>query len=325
MTRHSLLTIAFVPCLLLAVLVQAQPAFDDGAPAPGNMRFNWIHGSVSAKANTDVRIQVHRYNEHTYILRQNPALHWEAPFMYLVFGQSRALLLDTGATLEAEHFPLRDTIDALVTRWRAANGMPSSQLLVLPLGSDQSQNEGIEQFASRPDTTLYAIGSDRRKELLRAGAIDLGGRDLRVLSTPGLDEHAVSLYDPWTDFLFTGNAFYPGRLVIRDFQAYKASLRDLLAFTSEHPVKWIMGGRIEMSDYPGVDYRLRSNYRPREHALQLHPELLNDAYEIVRLINDSRDIRIHDHFIVMNRVGRGARDHGYPTYTPKSYRQVRLR
>src|SRR5262249_55000985 len=30
------------------------------------------------------------YNEHTYILRQNKAVHYEAPFMFLLFGRSRA-------------------------------------------------------------------------------------------------------------------------------------------------------------------------------------------------------------------------------------------
>ncbi|MEL7047147.1 MAG: hypothetical protein AAGL66_19360, partial [Pseudomonadota bacterium] len=134
---------------LLGILASAQPAFDVDAAAPGNMRFNWIHGSISAKANSDVRIQVHRYNEHTYILRQNPAIHWEAPFMYLVFGGRSAVLLDTGATSEAEYFPLRATVDAIVARWQRANQVESLNLFVLPLGSDFSQIEGISQFADR--------------------------------------------------------------------------------------------------------------------------------------------------------------------------------
>lgn len=322
---------AFFSILLIFLLplsgapVHAQPSFEEGGAAPGNMRFSWIHGSVSAKANSDVRIQVHRYNEHTYILRQNPAIHWEAPFMYLVFGNKKAVLLDTGATAESDLFPLRATVDALMARWQSANGGESLKLVVLPLGSDFSQNEGLQQFSDRPDTELLHSGSAQRKELLREGVLDLGGRSLSLLVTSGLDEKAVSLYDPWTDLLFTGNAFYPGRLVIRDFAAYKASLQRLVAFKNDHPVKWIMGGRIEMSDYPGVDYRLRSNFRPREHALQLDADLLDDAYRIVLLINGAEDIRAHNHFIVMNGVGRGARDYGFPTYTPKEFRQVRLR
>ena len=306
----------------LTPAVYAQPGEN---PAPGNMRFNWIHGSISAKANTDVRIQVHRYNESTYILRQNPAIHWEAPFMYLVFGESTAVLLDVGATPEESYFPLRKTVDAIVHRWEKANEVESLKLMVLPLGSDASQTAALAQFADRPDTEVYAIGSAMRETLAGEKSLDIGGRSLQILKTPGLDEHALSIYDPWTDFLYTGNAFYPGRLVIRDFDAYKSSLLALLDLKERYPVKWVMGGRIEMSDYPGIDYRLRSNYRPREHALQLDAALLDDAYNIVHLINGARDIRIHDHFIVMHGVGRGARAYGYPVYTPPEFRQVRLR
>ena len=42
--------------------------FPDGA---GNLDVSWIHGSEAAKYNTDPGIQVHAYDEHTYILRQN--------------------------------------------------------------------------------------------------------------------------------------------------------------------------------------------------------------------------------------------------------------
>ncbi len=46
-------------------------------------------------------IQVHAYDPHTYVLRQSKATNYEAPFLYLLFGNERAILLDTGAT-EAE-------------------------------------------------------------------------------------------------------------------------------------------------------------------------------------------------------------------------------
>ncbi|MFT5013440.1 MAG: hydroxyacylglutathione hydrolase [Patiriisocius sp.] len=319
--------------IILLTLLLSQPTmaaldFTDSGPAPGNMRFAWVHGSLSAKANTDVRVQVHRYNEHTYILRQNPAVHWEAPFMYLLFGEKQVVLLDTGATSEDDYFPLRQTVDALIERWQQANDISDVQLIVLPLGSELSQTQGLGQFEGRANTSIMAATAGGRG-LLMAGkeriSFDLGGRDLTLLKTPGLDEFAVTLYDPWTDLMFTGNTFYAGRLVIRNFDAYKDSLKRLVAFSDEQPVKWLMGGRIEMSDYPGVDYRLRSNFRPREHSLQIPASLLQDGYDIVHLINGSQDIRIHDEFIVMNGVGRGARDHGWPTYTPERFRRVRLR
>ena len=297
----------------------AQEDFVRESPAPGNLRFTWIHGSVSAKANTDVRIQVHRYNEHTYILRQNPAIHWEAPFMYLLMGNERAVLLDTGATEEEEFFPLRETVDKVLRRWSSAQNVEMPELLVLPLGSDQSQTAALAQFANKPYTTVIAPGSGERASLVTQQQLDLGGRVLSVIPTPGLDASSITLYDPWSDLLLTGNAFYPGRLVIRDFQAYRNSLDSLVQFMYEESISYVFGGRIEMTNRPGLDHRLRSNYRPGEHSLQLEPQLLETALQAVNLINGETDIRILDDFILMNGVGRGARDWGFPVYIPEAF------
>ena len=315
--------------LLLMSAAHADIDFSGTDPAPGNMRFKWIHGSVSAKANTDVRVQVHRYNEHTYILRQNPAVHWEAPFMYLLIGNKRAVLLDTGATEESDYFPLRATVDRVLARWESANGIAITELVVMPLGGDTSQIGALAQFKDRPSTRVVLPDAAARQALFGAdwmqqGRLDLGGRVLDVMPTPGLDVAAISLYDPWTDVLFTGNTFYPGRLVIRDFAAYRATLKRLASFKKDHPVAWIAGGRIEMTDTPGMDYRLRENYRPREHLLQLAPEVLDDGLNIVQLINGAKDIKLHDDFILMNGVGRGAQDYGYPVFVPEEFRKPHL-
>ena len=310
---------------LLCQSVAAETVFTSDEAAPGNMRFAWIHGSVSAKHNQDVRIQVHRYNAHTYILRQNPAVHWEAPFMYLLFGDSRVLLVDTGATSNPDYFPLRSKVDALIDQWQAVHKTARPELVVLTLGSEPSQVAGLGQFKDRSGTLVLGPESERRGELSEDANLDLGNRVMTVVAAPGIDPQGIALYDPYTRFLFTGNAFYPGRLVIRDFAAYKATLSRLHTFTQQHPVKWLMGGRIEMSDSAGIDYRLRSNYRPREHLLQMSPNLLADGYSIVHLINGREDIRIHADFIVMNGVGRGARDYGWPSYTPAAYQRRFLR
>lgn len=323
----------FLLLTVFATTAQAtEIAFDSGDPAPGNLRFGWIHGSISAKANDDVRIQVHRYNAHTYIIRQNPAIHWEAPFMYLLFGNDKAVLLDVGATEEAEYFPLRATIDAVVDRWLYANDKPDIDLIVVPLGSDYSQVQALAQFSGRANTILVPpTRAARRKRLgltdwpKKQAELNLGGRVLTLIPSPGLNADALSIYDPWADLLLTGNAFYAGRLVIRDFPAYSRSLGELRAFAEAHPVQWIMGGRIEMSARPGMDYRLRANYRPLEHVLQLNVEQLAEADQAVQLINGREDIRILNDFILMNGVGRGARDYGYPVFVPEQFREVRLR
>src|SRR5437762_12827993 len=92
--------------------------FPAGGAVP-DLDVAWIHGSEAAKYNTDPAIQVHAYDEHTYILRQNMAVHYEAPFMFLLFGGSRALLIDTGATADPRYFPLRRTVDAIIDGWLA--------------------------------------------------------------------------------------------------------------------------------------------------------------------------------------------------------------
>ena len=317
---------------LFAANATAATEFDPPEAAPGNLRFSWIHGSISAKHNTDLRIQVHRYNEHTYILRQNPAVHWEAPFMYLLFGENRALLLDTGATEEPEYFPLRATVDALIERWSQARGLATVPLTVLTTSDQPAQTAGRAQFLNRPLTQVVAPtpeGVAAVSGMARwpdgNGTLDLGGRTLTIIPTPGTAAMAVSVYDPYTDFLFTGTTLLPGRIVIRDFDAYRASLQRLLTVGKTHPVKFLMGGQIDMTNTPGLDYRLRSNYRPHERALQLPASALKTGYDVVQLINGRTHIEVLPDFIVMNGVGRGARPWGYPVYMPDALQKPWLR
>jgi glyoxylase-like metal-dependent hydrolase (beta-lactamase superfamily II) len=315
--------------LLLSAASSVAVDFDPAEPAPGNMRFAWIHGSISARHNSDVRVQVHRYNEHTYILRQNPAVHWEAPFMYLLVGDQRALLIDSGATEEAEYFPLRATVDAILARWATANRSAPVELTVITTGDAPAQTAGLGQFRDRPGTTVVdpsaQAGAGIATEADGARTIDLGGRVVTVLPTPGVSTTGVVVYDPYTDFLFSGTTFLPGRVVIRDYDAYLASISSLLDFVESHPVKWLMGGQIDMSTTPGVDYRLRSNYRPAEHELQMEPTALAECYDVVHLINGEKRVEYLTDFIVMNGVGRGERPYGYPVYTPQLISARRLR
>lgn len=319
---------AAIVCLTISTSAWGQWATD--AAATGNLRFTWIHGSLSAKANTDVRIQVHRYNEHTYILRQNPAVHWEAPFMYLLMGDKRAVLLDAGATAEADYFPLRNVVDQVLTRWQQANKLEDLELIVMPMGAAASQTAGQEQFSDRINTQIIAADDTARKAVLGAnwpatGTLDLGGRVLEVIATPGIDAQALTVHDPWAKILFTGNTFYPGRLVIRDFMAYLDSMQRLVDLSRDNDIHQIWGGRIEMTAEPGLDFMLRSNYRPNERQLQLSTDALTDALNIVRLINGDKGIHIHDDFIVMHGVGRGARAYGWPVYIPEMFRKNRTR
>jgi hypothetical protein len=90
-------------------------------PVAKPLDVQWIHGSPSSKHNTDPDLQTYWYDEDTAILRQNKAIDYEAPFLFLLFGQERAVLLDTGATASPDFFPLRRVVDGLIESWLGRN------------------------------------------------------------------------------------------------------------------------------------------------------------------------------------------------------------
>jgi len=61
------------------------------------LRVAWIHGAAGEPA-----IQAHWYDESTVILRGAKSLNYEAPFLFLLLGEERALLLDTAYGFPAQ-------------------------------------------------------------------------------------------------------------------------------------------------------------------------------------------------------------------------------
>jgi glyoxylase-like metal-dependent hydrolase (beta-lactamase superfamily II) len=133
--------------------------FTAAQPRSGDLDVSWIHGSESAKHNTDPDIQVHAWDEHTFILRQNMAVNYEAPFMFLLFGNARAVLIDTGATASSGFFPLRRVVDRLVDAWLAAHPRADYRLLILHTHPHGDHVAGDAQFAGRPGTVV--VDADR--------------------------------------------------------------------------------------------------------------------------------------------------------------------
>ncbi|MFJ2087778.1 MBL fold metallo-hydrolase [Streptomyces sp. NPDC087901] len=257
--------------------------FGSAAPEPGVLDVNWIHGSPSAKHNNDPDIQVHAYDEHTFILRQNMAVNYEAPFLFLIFGNARAVLIDTGATESAEFFPLRRVVDEVIGRWLAEHPRDDYTLLVLHTHAHGDHIAGDAQFADRPHTTVVRADLDSAWEYFgfddapdRVARVDLGGRVLECLATPGHHEAAVTYYDPHTGFLLTGDTVYPGRLYVVDWAAFGRTVDRLIAFAGTRPVTHILGCHIEMTNEPGVDYPVLTTYQPDEPPLQMTTGQLHD-------------------------------------------------
>jgi glyoxylase-like metal-dependent hydrolase (beta-lactamase superfamily II) len=287
--------------------------FVSRAPADGSLEVRWIHGSRSSKRNSDPKIQVHAYDPHTYVLRQNMAVHYEGPFLYLLCGNDRALLLDTGATADPRRFPLRETVDAIVQDWLNLYPRDSYQLVVAHTHGHSDHVAGDTQFDDRPATTAVAKDaasvstffgfSSWPDEVVR---FDLGGRVLEITGCPGHQAASIAVYDPWTRFLITGDTVYPGRLYVQDMPAFILSLDRLVEFARSRPVTHVMGCHIEMRRTPGRDYPIGSTYQPDEPPLQMTVAQLTAVRDAAESVKDRPGAHVFDDFIIFNGRCNGA-------------------
>ncbi|WP_266182229.1 MBL fold metallo-hydrolase [Dyella humicola] len=244
--------------------------------AGGSMDVQWDGGAADCSANQPRPLQVHRYNEHTYILREGLCATYEAPFMYLLIGDSKALLIDSGDVTEAQKMPLASTVMSLLPTIRGSK-LP---LIVVHTHGHLDHRSGDAQFASLPQVTI--VGTDLAHVTGYfglshwpdgIGQVDLGNRIIDVIPTPGHYASHVSYYDRATGLVFTGDFLLPGRLIIDDADADRASAARMADFIRTHPVTYVLGGHIEL-DRNGQTLEMGSTYHPNEHALPLDKEAL---------------------------------------------------
>jgi hydroxyacylglutathione hydrolase len=276
--------------------------FAAGAPVAGSLDVRWNYGAAGEPA-----IQVHAYDRHTYVLRQAKATNYEAPFLYLLFGNARAMLLDTGATKEVAVLPLRETVDGLIAAWLAEHPRDGYELVVAHTHGHGDHVAGDGQFDGRPLTTVVpreaeAVGqffgfTSWPAEVVR---LDLGGRVLEVTGIPGHHPASVAIFDPWSGFLLTGDTVYPGRLYALDFPAFTESLDRLAEFAAARPVTHVMGCHIEMTRTPRRDYPLGSRYQPGEPPLQMTVAQLRAVRDAARAAAGRPGAHVHDDFIIFN-------------------------
>ncbi|MGO4190168.1 MBL fold metallo-hydrolase [Arthrobacter sp. YAF17] len=236
----------------------------------------WYAGTRSRGSSAAPPIQVHMAAPHTVLLRQSFASNFEAPFLYLLFGEDRAFLLDSGATPEATEFPLRATVDTLIEDWLRGHPKDSYELVVAHSHAHGDHVAADGQFTGRPHTRVVGHSAGEVAAFFGidnwphgTARMDLGGRVLEVIATPGHHPSAVAVYDEATGMLLTGDTVYPGRLYVQDFPAFQDSLRRLCDFSASHPVSVVLGAHIEMPARPFRDFPLGSTWHPGEAPLPL--------------------------------------------------------
>ena len=245
-------------------------------------------------------MQIHRHDKNTWILRQSLCTHFEAPFVYLLFGRDLALLEDTGAGAS----PIGDAVNSVIDIWLEENARDSIELVVVNSHAHGDHTAGNAQFRNQANTRLIAPTVTTLSEAFSlqdwpntVGTLDLGERSIEVIPIPGHEASHIALYDAQTGWLLTGDTLYPGRLYIRDFAAYRESITRLLTRMEERTVCQVMGTHIEMRREPAVDILLGSPRHENEHALELSLSHLVELDAALRnMPTPSR--QVHDDFII---------------------------
>jgi glyoxylase-like metal-dependent hydrolase (beta-lactamase superfamily II) len=189
----------------------------------------------------------------------------EETISYLILGKDKALLLDTGMGISDirkvtseltplpiivvnshthdDHvggnwqFPTVYSMDTEFSRTNAKGSTADAQAEIAPgeICGDLPKGFDAKTYRTKPWTIARYIHD--------GDTIDLGGRTLEILSTPGHTPDAICLFDRANGLLFTGDTYYPAAIWLyrpeTDLAAYAKSIARLAALS--HQVKTVLG------------------------------------------------------------------------------------
>lgn len=184
---------------------------------------------------------------------------------YLILGKNRALLFDTGMGISDLEELTRGLTKLPITvlnshthddhvggNWQFHNilGMDTEFTRMNAKGSREdalaeiAPGEICGELPKGFDAQSYATKPWKISRYVHdEEKIDLDGRTIEILSTPGHTPDAISLLDRANGLLFTGDTYYPARIWLyrpeTDFDAYAASIQRLAALAQQ--VKLVLG------------------------------------------------------------------------------------
>lgn len=228
-------------------------------------------------------------DEQTFIISEYR--HWEETHCYLLNGSSRSLLIDTGlgiANIYNEVIRLTDKpITAVATHihWDHIGGHKyfpdfyahADELTWLNGGFPLPVETIKAMVAERCDlpkdfdiNSYELFQGTPTKVLYDHNIIDIGGRKIEVLHTPGHSPGHLCFWEQSTGYLFTGDLVYKGMLLAfypsTDPAAYLSSLEKIAAL----PVKKIFPAHHSLYIQPEILIRMQNAFRQLKANGLLH-------------------------------------------------------
>ena len=188
---------------------------------------------------------------------------------------------------------MHETVRSLIQRERANE----QELLVVHTHSHGDHHTADSQFKGKPKVTVIAPNYAAVTQFFAfhewpngEAKLELGGRTLTVVPTPGHQEEAISVYDPHTEWLLTGDTLYPGYIYVKDWDEYKKSIARLVSLSKTHNISAVLGAHIEMTIDAGEYYSIGTTYQPNEASLALTPAILASLNSALEKSDDAQKI-----------------------------------
>lgn len=223
---------------------------------------------------------IDQVEESTYIISEYR--HWEETHCYLLIGNDRALLIDTGLGISNIYEQVRKLtnkpVAAVATHihWDHIGGHKyfpefyahEAELDWLngkfPLPLQAVKNMVADRCELPEDFCFdgYAIFQGKPGRLLDDGdTIDLGGRTIQVLHTPGHSPGHLCFWEDEKGYLYSGDLVYEGTLFANypstDPQSYMTSLEKIAVL----PIKQLFPGHYSLDIRPELVTQMRDAFR----------------------------------------------------------------
>jgi glyoxylase-like metal-dependent hydrolase (beta-lactamase superfamily II) len=268
----------------------AQAPQPDGAGLErGVLPTSWAE-SADACATRKSDFRLHEYNAELYILKQSGCTNYEKPFLYLIFGDGQALLLDTGAKGANVSGAVRDAL----AHYAQSHGGKTPTLIAAHSHAHGDHVAGDSALALLPNTTVVGKTPEAVQAFFHLNnwpeeptTFALGSRVLDIVPIPGHERSSIAVYDRRTGLLLTGDTMYPGRLYVADPAAFIKSIHRLVEFTQGKPIAHILGAHIEEARTPFLDYSIGTKFQPDEHVLELSRGQLLELSDALDRMNGS--------------------------------------